>query len=230
MNLDHYGDLAVRVALNLQPGQRLLIIGPLVNGGVSLEAAPLVRAVTASAYRAGAELVEAIWGDQAMTVTRFSESRPESLTAYSRWLPQALETHAAAGGALLSIYANDPDLLSQQPSEVVGALQQVVSRDLAGFRQHISRNDTNWGVIAAAEDAWAAKVFPDAQPADRCDRLWSAIARLCRLDRPDPLAAWQAHLAELAARSADLNARRFAALHFRGPSTDLRVGLPAGHR
>ena len=34
-HLDHtlarYGDLAVRVALNLQPGQRLLIIGANVN-------------------------------------------------------------------------------------------------------------------------------------------------------------------------------------------------------
>ncbi|HEX3703232.1 MAG TPA: aminopeptidase, partial [Vicinamibacterales bacterium] len=61
--LQSYADLAVRVALNLQPGQRLAIIGPLMNGGVSLEAAPLVRQVAASAYRAGAELVEPIWGD-----------------------------------------------------------------------------------------------------------------------------------------------------------------------
>ena len=41
--LETYGELAVRVGLNLQPGQRLLIIGPLANGGASLEAAPLVR-------------------------------------------------------------------------------------------------------------------------------------------------------------------------------------------
>src|SRR5215831_8454557 len=166
MNLDRYGDLAVKVALNLQPGQRLMIIGPLVNGGVALEAAPLVRAVTAAAYRAGAELVEAIWGDQALIRTRFRESRRESLPAVSRWLPQALEAHAASGGALLSIYANDPDLLSNEPAELVGALQQSVSREMAPFRAHISKNDTNWGVIAAAEATWAAKVFPSAANGD----------------------------------------------------------------
>ena len=229
MNLDGYGELAVKVALNLQPGQRLLIIGPLVNGGVALEAAPLVRAVTAAAYRAGAELVEAIWGDQSLMVTRFREAPRASLTAVSRWLPQTLQAHAAAGGALLSIYANDPDLLAKEPSDVVGALQQAVSREVAPFRAHISRNDTNWGVIAAAEQTWAAKVFPDAHDGDGVSRLWDAIARLCRLDRPDPLGAWDVHLRQLAERSAYLNGKRYAALHFRGPSTDLRVGLPAGH-
>jgi aminopeptidase len=229
MHLDRYGDLAVKVALNLQPGQRLLIIGPLVNGGVALEAAPLVRAVTAAAYRAGAELVEAIWGDQTLMVTRFRESRRESLTAVSRWLPNALEAHAAAGGALLSIYANDPDLLAHEPPDAVGSLQQAVSREVAPFRAHISRNDTNWGVIAAAEQAWAAKVFPGSEGGDSVRRLWDVIARMCRLDQPDPLAAWDSHLKRLAERSAFLNAKRYAALRFVGPSTDLRVGLPAGH-
>ena len=51
-----YGGLIVKVALNLQPGQRLLMIGPLANGGTSLDAAPLVRHVAASAYLAGASL------------------------------------------------------------------------------------------------------------------------------------------------------------------------------
>ena len=229
MRLDAYGDLAVRVALNLQQGQRLLIIGPLVNGGVSLEAAPLVRAVAASAYRAGAELVEPIWGDETLLLSRFQLAGRDTLTSYSRWLPNALVEHVERGGATLSIYANDPDLLASQPTDLVGALQQAVSRDVVPFRQLISRNATNWAVIAAAGDAWAAKVFPDAPTNERCDRLWQTIARLCRLDRPDPVAAWQDHLKALAERSEYLNAKRYSALRFRGPSTDLTVGLPAGH-
>jgi aminopeptidase len=84
-------------------------------------------------------------------------------------------------------------------------------------------------VIAAAEQTWAAKVFPDARDGEGVTRLWDAIARLCRLDRADPLAAWHTHLKQLAERSTWLNAKRFAALHFKGPSTDLRVGLPAAH-
>ena len=227
--LETYEELAVRVALNLQAGQRLLIIGPLMNGGVSLEAAPLVREITASAYRAGAELVEAVWGDEPMQLARFRHARDDTFGAFSSWLPQALIEHAQRGGAMLSVYANDPDLLAGAPTERVGALQQATSRGVNRFRELISRNQTNWAVVAAAGEAWAAKVFPD-EPPDQClPRLWETIARLCRLDRPDPVAAWTDHLAALSTRSDELNRRRYSALQFRGPGTDLMVGLPPAH-
>jgi aminopeptidase len=227
--LDIYADLTVHVAINLQPGQRLLIIGPLMNGGVALEAATLVRRIAASAYRAGAELVEAIWGDEALQLVRFHHARKETLGEFSAWLPRALEAHAKAGHAVLSVYANDPDLLQHEPPDLVGALQQATSRAVVPFREHISRNATNWGVVAAASPAWAAKVFPEVPCDQQLSRLWDTIARLCRLDRPDPIAAWKAHLAALAARSEYLNRTRYTALRFTGPGTDLTVGLPAGH-
>ncbi len=75
--LESYADLAIHVGLNLRAGQRLLIIGPLANGGASLEAAPLVRLITDSAYRAGARAVEALWGDEAMQLSRFRLAPPE---------------------------------------------------------------------------------------------------------------------------------------------------------
>jgi len=224
-----YADLTVDVAINLQPGQRLLIIGPLMNGGVALEAATMVRRIAASAYRAGAELVEAIWGDEALQLVRFHHARKETLGEFSAWLPRALEDHAKAGHAVLSVYANDPDLLQHAPPDLVGALQQATSRAVVPFREHISRNATNWGVVAAASEAWAAKVFPEVPRDQQLSRLWDTIATLCRLDRPDPIAAWKAHLAALAARSEYVNRKRYTALRFAGPGTDLTVGLPAGH-
>jgi aminopeptidase len=227
--LEPYADLAVRVALNLQPGQRLLIVGPLMNGGVSLDAAPLVRHIAASAYRAGADLVEAIWGDEQMQLARFHHARADTFSNFSAWLPNALVEHAEAGHATLSVFANDPDLLQNEPTERAGTLQQATSRSVTPFRELISRNHTNWAVIAAPSAAWAAKVFPEAAPEQQAPQLWATIARLCRLDRPDPVAAWQEHLAALQARSNRLNARRYSALRFSGPGTDLTVGLPPAH-
>ena len=96
---------------------------------------------------------------------------------------------------------NDPDLLKNEPPEVVGALQTATSRAMQPFRELISRNQTNWAVIAAAGSRWAAKVFPDSRPDEQIARLWDEINRLCRLDRPDPVAAWQQHIDELAARA-----------------------------
>jgi aminopeptidase len=226
--LDAYGELAVKVALNLQPGQRLIIIGPLTTG-VSFEAAPLVRCIAASAYRAGASLVETIWGDEALLLTRFANTPRALLGEFSAWMPKALTEHVEAGNAVLSIYANDPDLLKNEPPEVVGALQQATSRAMQPFRELVSRNQTNWAVIAAACKGWAGKVFPDRPEDEQMSRLWNEINRMCRLDLPDPVTAWQRHTDGLAARAAYLNRQRYAALRYNGPGTSLTIGLPPGH-
>ncbi len=225
-----YGDLAVRVALNLQPGQRLLIIGPLANGGCSLEAAPLVRCITESAYKAGASFVETLWGDEALQLARFRFAPRDSFEQFSAWFAKALTEHVHAGHAVISVYANDPDLLKDQPPELLGVVQKSVSRAVRPFRDHVSKNGTNWSVIAAASKGWAARVFPNLPPSEQMNALWDAIAKLVRLDRPNPVAAWEEHLAALAARRDFLNQRRYAALRYRGPGTELTLGLAEGHQ
>jgi aminopeptidase len=227
--LAQYAELIVRVALNIREGQRLLIIGPLAYGGVSPEAAPLVRHVTESAYRAGARYVEAVWGDEPLTLTRFAHAPAESFDDFSRWLPKALVEHVDNGDATLSIFANDPDLLAGQPTDRVTAMQRSSSRSLQPFRERISRNDINWAVVAAASAKWAAKVFPTLPADAQVGKLWETIGRLCRLDRPDPVAEWQRHINALAARAAHLNARQYSALRYTGPGTSLTIGLPKRH-
>jgi len=224
-----YGELTVKVGLSLRAGQRLLIIGPLASGGVSLEAAPLVRQIVAAAYRAGASFVETLWGDEAAQMARFHHAPRDSFGEFSSWLPRALVEHAEAGHAIVSVYANDPDQLKDEPPELVSAVQQAVSKAVRPFRELISRNQTNWTVVAAAGGGWAARVFPGLPPAEQVARLWDAIARLCRLDQPDPVAAWETHLAALARRRDHLNAKGYAALKYKGPGTELKIGLPNGH-
>ncbi len=227
--LDTYAELIVKVGLNLRAGQRLLIIGPLASGGVSLEAAPLVRRVAASAYRAGAPLVETIWGDEALQLTRFREAPREAFGDVSAWLPDALGQHASAGHAVLSIYANDPDQLRGEDPRLITALQQATARAFRGFREHITRNDINWSVAAAPAAPWARRVFPHVEPEEAVSRLWDAIVSLCRLDHQDPVAAWRAHLDVLRERRDRLNRSRYSALRYRGPGTDLTIGLPDDH-
>ena len=224
-----YAELVVRVALNLQPGQRLLIIGQLANGGAPLDAAPLARQVAAAAYRAGAPLVETIYGDEMQQSMRFTHAPRDSFGTFSAWLPRALADHVAAGHAVLSISANDPDLLHGQPADLVSAVLQATAREMRPFREQVSRNETNWAIVAAASPAWAEKIFPGAPAGEAISRLWDAIARMCRLDASDPIAAWETHLGNLAARSEYLNTKRYAALKYTGPGTDLMLGLPDGH-
>jgi aminopeptidase len=224
-----YAELTVRVALNIQPGQRLLIIGPLANGGASLEAAPLARQIAAAAYRAGSPLVETIYGDETQQSLRFKNAARDSFGNFSAWLPKALSDHVAGGHAVLSISANDPDLLRDESPELVSTVLQATAREMRPFREQISCNETNWAVVAAATAAWAEKMFPGVPSSEAVSRLWDAIARMCRLDAADPIAAWETHLGNLAARSEYLNTKRYAALKYTGPGTDLTLGLPDGH-
>ncbi|MCM3881739.1 MAG: aminopeptidase [Vicinamibacterales bacterium] len=227
--LELYAELAVKVALNVQPGQRLLIIGPLANGGASLEAAPLARQIARAAYRAGSPLVETIWGDEELVLARYKHAPRDSFGEFSRWFPRALEQHVEAGHAIVSLSANDPDLLKEESPELVSAVQQASSRDMRPFREHISRNQTNWAVVAGATPGWAKKIFPDVTPQEATSKLWDAIWRMSRVDHPDPVAAWEGHLASLAARADYLNGKQYDALKYSGPGTDLTLGLPRGH-
>src|SRR4029077_12064152 len=112
----------------------------------------------------------------------------DSFNEFSSWLPGALVSHVEGGNAGLSIYANDPGQLKDYQPDLVAAVQQATARAVRPFREHISRNQTNWGVVASAAASWAARVYPQLPPAEQMPALWGAIERLCRLDRPDPIA------------------------------------------
>src|SRR5262249_49578427 len=104
------------------------------------------------------------------------------------------------------------------------------ARDVRPFRELISRNQTNWAVVAAASPGWAQRVFPTLPEAEATARLWDEIARLCRLDTTEPLKAWESHLEKLESRAKFLNDRRFRGLKYKGQGTDLTLGLPEAHR
>lgn len=86
--LERYADAAIHAGLNLQRGQRLMMIGPRLTGGVAPEATPLVRALAATAYRAGSPLVEVLWGDEALQLLRFRDAIPESFAQDRRGSPK----------------------------------------------------------------------------------------------------------------------------------------------
>src|SRR6185295_13539650 len=79
----------------------------------------------------------------------------------------------------------------------------------------------SWTIIACPTAGWATSVFgePDVE------RLWAALETAVRLDEPDPVAAWRDHVAQLRRRAGALDERGFDAIRFRGPGTDLVVGL-----
>jgi len=89
----------------------------------------------------------------------------------------------------------------------------------------ISDRTTNWTVVPCPTEPWARLVFPDLEPAEALEKLWEQVAHVCRLDEPDPVAAWNERANTLAAAATRLNDQHFDSLHFEGPGTDLTIGL-----
>lgn len=220
--LDRLAEVAVRVGLGLKPGQEVIMTAP-------LDAVPLARRITEHAYRAGASLVTTIFSDEEATLARFRYGRDESFDAASAWLYEGMAAAYKSGAARLAIVGEDPSLLAKEDPEKVSRANRARSKAYMPALNLIAGFDTNWTIVSAATPSWAKSVFPNDPEDVAVAKLWSAIFSASRVDTPDPIVAWEKHNASLQTRTRTLNEKNYAALHFRGPGTDLRVGLADGH-
>jgi len=207
-----YARLTVHVGINLQPGQRLAI-------SCLVEQAPLARAVAAEAYAAGAKFVDVFYSDQRIRRSHIEHASEAVLGWSPPWLVERLNSLGEERGAMLGVSGNPEPLLfaDLDPGRVARARMVEISQ--ASLR--LTDGLCNWSIVAFPNEGWAETVFgePDVE------RLWEAVAKAVRLDEPDPVAAWKEHIATLETRAKTLNDRRFDALRYRGPGTDLTIGL-----
>jgi aminopeptidase len=220
--LDRLAEVAVKVGLGLRAGQEVVMTAP-------IDALPLVRLITRHAYKAGASLVTTFYSDDQATLARFELGTPGSFDTAPAWLFEGMAKAYGDGAARLAIAGEDPALLAAQDPEKVSRANRARSKAYQPALQHIVDFHINWSILSFATTAWAKMVFPDIPEADAVMKLWNAIFAASRIDEADPVVAWNAHNARLHSRKTFLNERRYAALRFRGPGTDLTVGLADGH-
>lgn len=216
--LDRYARLAVEVAVNLQPGQFLRI-------SADPEHLALVRAIGAVAYERGARLVEVVYRDAHLKRARVEHAPDDSLDWSPPWALALIDHMVSTRGATITITGEaEPELLADldqrrtQRTRPRLAVEKLLDAE--------NRRLVQWTIVGCPNEGWARTVFgePDVE------RLWDAVITATRLDEPDPVAAWREHVARLRERAATLDQRAFEAIRFVGPGTDLRVGLPGGHR
>ncbi len=227
--LRKYAEAIVKVGLNLQAGQRL-IITLMATRGVPHQFAPLVYEVTKAAYGAGAKYVEVLWGDEEMLRLRAQYAPKDSFDEYPMYTIDALMNMINHGDAMLSIHGANPDLLGGLDPEITGAMQKTHLNVSNKVIEKITTNAINWCVVAAAGEAWAQKIFPDLTAKKAQEKLWKAIFETSRIDQPDPVAAWQSHIDRMKERAGYLQTKQYTALHYQAPGTDFTLGLPNGHR
>ncbi|WP_150271700.1 aminopeptidase [Paenibacillus tepidiphilus] len=220
--LENYALLAVKVGVNIQPGQTLVV-------NADIAAAELVRLVVRKAYEAGAKLVKVNYSDEYVTRTRYDLAPAESFLEPPTWQANELEDLARKGAAFLTIISADPDLLKGVEAGRIADHMRTVRQAQAPYREMMMSNQVSWSGVAFPSPSWAAKVFPDVAPEAQVEHLWDAIFKAVRADLEDPLAAWSSHLDGLRQRCELLNAKKYRKLHYTAAGTDLTVELPEGH-
>ena len=220
--LDRLAEVAVKVGLNLQKGQDLVLTSPLA-------ALPLVRRIAHHAYKAGAGVVTPIFSDEEMTLDRFKHADDKNFDKAASWLYEGMARAYANGAARLAIAGDNPSLLSNEDPAKVSRVNKATSLAYQPALEKIAGFDINWNIVSYPNPSWAAVVFPDLPIIEATKKLADAIFAASRVDKPDAIDAWKDHNANLKKHSKWLNDQRFSALHYSGPGTDLTIGLADGH-
>jgi aminopeptidase len=211
--VDRYAELVVRVGAAVAPGQDVFV-------DCDIEHAPFARALTRAAYAAGARHVDVVYADKAVLRERIASAPEEGVEFTPPWAFDRLVDVADSGGALIHVTGDpSPRLFEALDPERVA---RSSARELLAARMRvILSGDITWTVVPYPTAGWAGEVLgePDVS------RLWDALAHAVRLDEPDPVAAWEAHLAELGRRCGALETLDLDALRFSGPGTALTIGL-----
>lgn len=212
---DKLADLAVFGA-NVQPGQLVA-----VTSYVGKEA--LTRKIVHAAYARGAKYVDVLYFDQWLKRERVAHASADTLDYIPPWMSQRLlylsDEHAAR------VTLSGP----HAPRALEGLDPARAGRDLLPYLPEtgevVNRMTTSWCIVPAPTPSWAELVYPDLERQDGYERLWEAVAYVCRLDGPDPAAAWRERIATLKDHARRLTERRFDAVRLHGPGTDLTIGL-----
>jgi len=212
--LEKYADLVVRVGANVQEGQDVVVFA-------LVEHAPFARALVRAAYGAGARYVVAAYGDQYIKRELIAHGSDETLEWSPPWELERINHLSRVGGSMITITGDpNPDLFADLDGARVGKARPKEYGERS-LQIVFEEKTVNWTIAAYPTGSWAEKVYgaPDV------DRLLRDVGHAVRLDESDPVGAWREHVGRLRARAKSMTERRFDALHFQGPGTDLTIGL-----
>ena len=222
--LKKYAELVVKVGVNLQPDQLLVINSP-------IECAEFARLIAKAAFEAGAHDVVVSWGDEELAHIRYAGGKKEIFTEFPEWKVRFYQDYAEQGAAFVSIAARNPEIFKDIEPEKLTLAAQAAGAALLEYRARLMNNENTWCVVSVPTAGWAQKVFPGLAEEEAQARLWQEIFHTVRIEPDkDPAEAWKKHIATLQKAAEFLNKKNFKVLHYKNSlGTDLTVELPEGH-
>lgn len=222
-NIEKYVELILKVGLNLQKGDGIIVL-------VNVHSLPMVREITRQAYRMGAKNIIYDFSDDDMVLSRYNYGASEIFNIYPQFEADRLEAAYKDGYHRLALVADNPELLKNTDSARVSAWQKTRALAMKKVMKYTMENKVKWVVAAHPTPEWAASVFPQLSAGEAVERLWEKIFNACRVNLPDPIAAWREHDDCLKKHQKFLNEMKFERLLYKAPGTDLEVYLTEGHK
>lgn len=222
--LRKYARLLVKTGLNIQKDQILVISAP-------IETAYFTHILAEEAYKEGAEDVAINWKDEKFSKIRFLHAPERVFEEFPQWRKDYYDYYANKGAAFLNISASDPEIMKDVDGERLAKASKTAGIALKKHQERMMANENAWCVASIPTEAWAKKVFPELSEEKAVEKLWEAILKTVRVDKEDPVKAWEEHLNNLKHSMKFLNDYNFKSLHYKNNlGTDLQIELPEGHR
>ncbi len=223
-NLKKYAELLVATGINVSEGHTVVL-------SIDVDQAPLARFISQAAYDRGAKKVIVNWADDELSRQSFINQDLETLKEVPKYKIEEMNYIIEEGASRISVRSSDPDAFAGIDAQKIAETQKARGAAMRPMMEATQANKISWLVAAAAGEEWAKKVFPELETTEeQVDALWDAIFKSVHLYEEDPIAHWADKVNTLQTKADELNQENFSALHFKGPGTDLVVGLPEGHR
>ena len=221
--ISNYADLLIRVGVNLQKKEKLVISAPVI-------AADLVREIANKAYKNGAREVEVLWNDESLLRLDYKYRSMKSLAAVPEWGKLQRDGFIEDRVCYIVIASHDPEALKKVKTEKIATARRAKNLAFAKFRDYTSSNKIRWTIAAYPNKAWAKKVFPQDSSSAAVKKLWNAIIASVRLDTDNPMKAWEVHQNNLQRRCKILNDAKIKKLTYKNSiGTNFSVSMPKNY-
>ena len=151
--LREYAQLLIRMGLNIQKGQTLVIASP-------VDCAWFARMCAEEAYAAGCREVVMNWRDDQLDRLRYLHADDAVFDEVPLWRRHFFNDYALEGAAYLSLAARDPEALRGVDPDRLTRANRAGSLALDTFYRQQMSNGIPWCIASLPIPAWARTVFP----------------------------------------------------------------------
>ena len=217
-----YANLIVKVGLNLQPGQNLIINAPISTHD-------FVKNIAQKAYDNGVKEIYYRWNSEELDFLRYKNANEEVFNNYPQWLADGYTEIAKDNTAVLSIYASNPELFSSIDTNRIKNDTKAKALAMKKYKDFVINGGCNWCVISIPTKGWANSIFKNDDTNDNIKKLWELIFKINRVNDTDPIKSWESHFNNLEKYKNYLNEKKFKKLYYKSTKTNVSVELPKEH-